>query len=263
MLRIGHLDVSYGDRTVIRDLDLEVAAGEFVALVGPNGCGKTTLLKAISRVVPWAGGNVAVGEVGLDGQTVRTIARLIAVVPQGPLLPAGYTAGEVVIMGRTAHLGFLEQEGPDDVRIARESLAMVGALHLADRPVDELSGGEKQIVVLARALAQRTPVLLLDEPTANLDIGHQIEIALLVRDLAAAGKAVLAAIHDLTLASLYADRLALMSEGKIVAAGPPAAVLTEPAIEQVYGSKVEIFARGSSRPVVLPKRPAVDQRTSE
>jgi iron complex transport system ATP-binding protein len=263
MLRIASLRVSYGRRDAIDGVDLDVRAGEFVALVGPNGCGKTTLIKAASRVVPWAGGEILAGETSLRGLGARDIARLVAVVPQGPSLPAGYTASEVVLMGRTAHLGFLDQEGPDDLRVVAASLSRVGAAHLADRPVDELSGGERQGVLLARALAQDAPVLLLDEPTANLDIGHQVSVARLIRELAASGLAVLAAIHDLTLASLYADRIALMSAGRLLAVGPPEAVLTDGAIESAYGTRVTLREGAGSRPIVLPVPADCPQGTFE
>ncbi|HEY7269424.1 MAG TPA: ABC transporter ATP-binding protein, partial [Dehalococcoidia bacterium] len=216
MLRVTGLEVSYGARRVLRGLDLEVTPGEFLALVGPNGCGKTTLLKAITRVVPWDKGGVTAGEVSLKSLAAKDISRLIAVVPQSSLLPVGYTTFEVVLMGRTPHLGLLQNESARDHEIARRSLVRAAALALAERPVDELSGGERQSVLLARALAQQAPILLLDEPTANLDIGHQIAIAGLVRELAAEGLTVVAAMHDLTLASLYASRIALMSEGRIV-----------------------------------------------
>jgi iron complex transport system ATP-binding protein len=252
MLRVEGLSVSYAERAVLQGIDLEVRAREVVGLIGPNGSGKSTLIKAVTRVVPWSAGRVFVGETDIGALTARALARCIAVVPQSPRLPAGYTAAEVVLMGRTAHLGFLSQEGPEDHRVAAQALALVGASHLTGRPVDELSGGERQNVVLARALAQQAPVLLLDEPTANLDIGHQVAFARLVRRLAAEGLAVLAAIHDLTLASLYSDRLALLAGGRIFAEGRPAEVLTRANLRRAYGADVKIVEGLLDRPVVLP-----------
>jgi len=169
MLDVAGLRVAYGERPVLQGVDLSVSAGEVVGLVGPNGCGKTTLLKAITRVLPWAGGEVLLLGESASKLSRQELSRRVAVVPQNPALPVGYTALEVVLMGRTPHLGFLEQEGAEDYCRAREALRRVGALDLADRRVDELSAGERQNVVLARALAQETPILLLDEPTANLD----------------------------------------------------------------------------------------------
>ena len=180
----------------------------------------------------------------------------MAVVPQGARLPAGYTVREVVLMGRTAHLGFLQQEGAADLAKVDEALALVDAARLADRLVDELSGGERQNAVIARALAQETPLLLLDEPTANLDLGHQIAVATLMRRLARErGLAVLAAVHDLTLAALYCDRLVLMRDGVVLASGPPAEVLTRENVIAAYGVDAAIAPlEGLGAPVVLPLR---------
>jgi len=254
MLDVVRLRVSYGERPVLQGVDLSVAAGEVVGLVGPNGCGKTTLLKAITRVIPWQAGEVLLLGAPASKLSRQELSRRVAVVPQSPALPVGYTALEVVLMGRTPHLGFLDQEGADDYRRAREALQRVGAADFAERRVDELSGGERQNVVLARALAQDAPILLLDEPTANLDIGHQIAVAQLVRELASDRRlAVVAAIHDLTLAALYCDRLALMDAGALVANGPPEQVLTAENILQVYHARVVVLREPElPAPVVVP-----------
>lgn len=257
MLRVQGLKVSYGAREVLAGVDLGVAAGEVVGLVGPNGSGKTTLLRAVTRVVPWRSGEVLLGGEPAGALGRQELARRVAVVPQNPFLPVGYTALEVVLMGRTAHLGFLEQEGPRDLEAARRALEAVDAGHLAGRRMDELSGGERQSVVLARALTQEAPVLLLDEPTANLDIGHQMAVFALVRRLAGeTGLAVLAAIHDLTLAALYCDRLALLAGGRIAAAGPPSEVLTLENLWWAYRARVRLLeAPGLDKPIVLPVTP--------
>lgn len=254
MLSISGLRVAYGERPVLKGLDLTVAAGEVVGLVGPNGCGKTTLLRAVTRVAPALAGRIEVGGKALEQWPARELARMVAVVPQSPLLPLGYTAAEVVLMGRTPHLGFFDQEGAEDYRLTREALARVDALHLFERRVDELSGGERQNVVLARALAQEPRLLLLDEPTANLDIGHQISVASLVQRLAREeGLAVLATLHDLTLASLYCDRIALMHNGHVLAAGRPSEVLTPANLRVAYGAGVRVLRdEALSVPVVLP-----------
>jgi iron complex transport system ATP-binding protein len=254
MLDVVALLVSYGERPVVRGVGLSVAAGEVVGLVGPNGCGKTTLHKAITRVIPWASGEVFLLGAPASKLSRQEISRRVAAVPQNASLPMGYTALDVVIMGRTPHLGFLEQEGAADYQQAREALQRVGASDLAERRVDELSGGERQNVVLARALAQSTPILLLDEPTANLDVGHQIAVFQLVRQLARQSRlAVLTAIHDLTLAALYCDRLALMDAGAIVATGRPEQVLTAANISQVYHARVVVLREPElPAPVIIP-----------
>ncbi len=253
MLSVRGLHVYYGQREVLRGIDLDVAPGEVVGLVGPNGGGKTTLLKAITRVVP-SKGRVSVGGDDVTSLNARELARRVAVVPQDPTLPVGFTALEVVVMGRTPHLGFLEQESAADRKKAEDALAMLGAQAMADRPVDELSGGERQNVVIARALVQEAPLLLLDEPTANLDIGHQTGIARLLRRLAAErGVGILAALHDLTLASLYCDRLVLIASGEVVAEGAPADVLTVENLRRAYGTEVMVLRpEGLRGPVIIP-----------
>ena len=254
MLDVAALRVSYGARAVLRGIDLHVGAGEVLGLVGPNGCGKTTLIKAITRVLPWDSGEVRLDGVSASLLDGRELARRVAVVPQSALLPVGYTALDVALMGRTPHLSFLDQEGPEDYEAAREALRRLDVLELSDRCVDELSGGERQSVVLARALAQDTAVLLLDEPTANLDIGHQIAVARLAQELARdKGIAVLAAMHDLTLAALHCDRLALMPEGVVFAVGTPRDVLTAENIKEAYGVHVLVLNEPSlPAPVVVP-----------
>jgi iron complex transport system ATP-binding protein len=254
MLSVRALRVGYGSREVLRGVDLDVAQGEVVGLVGPNGGGKSTLLRAIARGLDPRGGHVQIAGEDTRSLNARELARKLAMVPQDPTLPLGYHAEEIVVMGRTPYLGFLEQEGPQDLRKAGEALRIVGAEDLAQRRVEELSGGERQNVVLARALAQETPLLLLDEPTANLDIGHQVLVAKLLRRLARErGIAVLAALHDLTLASLYCDRLVLLAEGRVVAEGAPRGVLTPENLREAYGANVLITElEGLERPLVLP-----------
>ena len=254
MLTVRALRVAYGEREVLRGVDLDVAAGEVVGLVGPNGGGKTTLLRAVTRGVALRAGEVRIGGEDAMRLSAREMARRVAVVPQSPTLPAGFLAREVVVMGRTPYLGFLDQESAVDYEKGDAALASLGAGALAQRRVEELSGGERQNVVLARALAQETPLLLLDEPTANLDVGHQVVIAKLLRRLAAErGLGVLAALHDLTLASLYCDRLVLLAAGSVVAEGAPADVLTRDNLRFAYGVDVVVLRpEGLPGPVVLP-----------
>ncbi len=242
MLRVENLSVSYGPRLVLHQVSLRVAAGEVVALLGPNGAGKSTLIRAISGVIAPQEGEVYVG--GMDVLALPPLqrARWLAVVPQATALPPAFTVWETVLMGRTPYLNFLGQVSTRDEEIARQALARVDALALLERRVSELSGGEQQRVLLARALAQATPILLLDEPTSHLDLHYQIGFMETVRALASKENlAVLIALHDLNLAARYADRLVLLVEGKVRASGLPAQVLQPALLSEVYRWPVQVL----------------------
>src|SRR5690349_15824635 len=210
MLKIQNLSVSYGSRRVLHDVSIDVQSGEVLALIGPNGAGKSTLIRAVSGVIPLAGGHVRTN--GDDFARLSTLqrARYIATVPQAVSLPPAYTVWETVLFGRTPYLGFLGQPSKKDEEIARHALSRVSALPFAERRVGELSGGEQQRVLLARALCQSTPILLLDEPTAHLDLQYQVGILEIIHELAHRDHlAVLIALHDLNLAAHFADRVVL------------------------------------------------------
>ena len=264
MLSVRGLWAGYSGRSVLRGVDLEVARGEVVALVGPNGCGKTTLMRAITNVIRPERGEVLLAGEASQALSMRERARRVAVVPQAATLPTGFSVLEQVLLGRTPYIGLIASEGPDDLSAARRAMIATDCWSLADRPAEELSGGERQRVVLARALAQAPRILLLDEPTAHLDLGHQVRtfqlVARLGREL---GLAVLAAMHDLTFASLFADRIALMQDGRIALDGSPEAVLRPEVIERVYGSPVIVMPHPTmGRPVVLPDIPLQEDRAA-
>ena len=243
---------SYGDRDVLSGLDLEVSAGGVVALAGPNGVGKSTLLKLIAGTLSPSRGTVSVLGRDVSRMTARERARLVAVVPQMPELPPGASALDVALMGRNPHLGLLSWESERDVAIALDAMRQTGAAEFADRAVDQLSGGERQRVAVAMALAQQTPILLLDEPTANLDLAYQPAIMRLLRDVAGQGRAVIVAVHDLTLAAQFCDEIALLSSGRRIAAGAPWDVLTEDLIRQVYDADVLVLEHPKTgKPVVV------------
>lgn len=254
VLKVSNLSVAYGARTALQNVSVEVSAGELVGVIGPNGSGKSTLLKAITRVVPASNGTVEIGGRGLNALSQRDIARRIAVVPQAPALPEAFTALEIVLLGRTPHLRLLQGESHRDIEVAYRAMTQAACRDLAGRRMNELSGGECQRVVLARALAQETPVLLLDEPTAHLDIAHQTGTFDLIRRLCHdEGLAALAVVHDLTLAGLYCDRLLLLNGGMVVASGSPWEVLTPDNIASAFGAPVEVTAHPHlNRPVVVP-----------
>ena len=249
---VSRVTAGYGERRVLSLLDFEAPPRSLTALSGPNGVGKTTLLRLIAGVFRPSEGTVRVMGTDVSSISARERARLTAVVPQNPELPRGATALEVVLMGRNPHLSLLQWESEDDVTVAVEALRMTDTEHLMERPVDELSGGERQRVAIAMALAQRTPVILLDEPTANLDLVYQPSIMRLLRDLAASGKTVVTALHDLTLAGQFCDGVALLSEGRVAAAGPPETTLTSAAIKSVYGADALVIKHpDTGRPIVV------------
>jgi len=241
MLRVENLSVAYAERQVLKDVSLDVQNGEVLALIGPNGAGKSTLMRAVSGVIPLQGGRLRTDGLDLAALPSLQRARHLAVVPQAAALPPAFTVWETVLMGRTPYLNFLGQVSRQDEEISRNALARVDALGLAERRIGELSGGEQQRVLLARALAQSTPILLLDEPTAHLDLQYQVSLLELVRGLAQRDDtAVLIAMHDLNLAARYADRLALLSEGSIKAMGTPRQVLRPDLISKVYHLPVQV-----------------------
>jgi len=240
MLRIENLSAKYGARPVLHSVSLEVQSGEILALIGPNGAGKSTIIRAVSGVISSSG---SVRTNGDDFASLSPLqrARYLAVVPQAISLPPAFTVWEIVLMGRTPYLGFLGHASRLDEELARRSLERVDALAFSERRVGELSGGEAQRVLLARALTQSTPILLLDEPTAHLDLQYQVSLLELIRDLARKENlAVLVALHDLNLASRYADRVALLVDGHLKAVGTPREVLTPELISEAYRWPVQV-----------------------
>ncbi|MDD2922836.1 MAG: heme ABC transporter ATP-binding protein [Anaerolineales bacterium] len=253
MLKIQNLSASYHSRRVLHEVSFDVNSGEVLALIGPNGAGKSTIIRAASGVIPCAGQVRANGD---DFQSLEPFqrARYIAVVPQAIALPPAFTVWETVLMGRTPYLGFLGQASKHDEELARHALSRVNALDFAERPVGELSGGERQRILLARALCQSTPILLLDEPTAHLDLQYQVNLLELIRELARdENLAVLIALHDLNLAAHYADRVALLVGGYLEALGTPRQVLTAENIARAYGLPVQVVEHPFlDSPLVLP-----------
>ena len=239
--------VSYDGRRVLGPIDVAVADGEWLGLIGPNGAGKTTLIKTAVGVVSH------VGEVSLDGRQRRP-GLDIAWMPQRPHLPDEMGVADYVMLGRTPHLGYLAAETKHDVDTVYLALEKLDLLGFARRPLDTLSGGEAQRAVLARALAQEAPILLLDEPTASLDVGHAVEVLEVVDQLRKEeGLTVVSAAHDLTLAAQYADRLLLISGGLVVADGKPAEVLTESNLRAHYGAGIRVI-EDREVPIVVPMR---------
>ena len=238
--------VSFRDQEVVCGVNLELDTGQWLGIIGPNGAGKSTLLSSIVGLADYSGA-IALGDGRAPG------AADVALVPQAPIMPKGMTVAEYVLLGRTAHLGWLARESRADREIASSVLNRLELTAFADRFVSTLSGGEAQQVVVARALAQQCPVLLLDEPTSALDLGHQVSVLELVDDLRRTeGLSVLAAMHDLSAAARFADRLILIDHGRIVAEGRPAAVLRPDLLSAVYGTPLTVQPIDGEL-VVLPK----------
>ena len=261
-LKTTGMGFSYGQRVILRDISFEMALGEIVGLVGPNGSGKTTFLRI-------AGGTLVpeTGTVEIQGRNVSSLqprdrARLVAMVQQSPTIPPGFTALEVVLMGRNPHLGLLQWEGPNDVQLCRRVMELTETWDFAHRLVSSLSGGELQRVFIARALAQETPVLLLDEPTAHLDISYQTGILdMIERIRRETSITVLLAMHDLTLAAQYCNRIAALYHGEIHAFGEPEDVLSTELVTKVFGAPVSIIEHPvHGTPVVLPLGKAARSR---
>jgi iron complex transport system ATP-binding protein len=254
MLKIENLSVSYGPRPVLHEVSLSVEGGEVLALIGPNGSGKSTLVRAVSGVIPVQGGGVHADGHDLLAASSMQRARMMAVVPQSAALPPAFSVMETVLLGRTPYLNFLGHASEMDDALVRRALERVDALDLLDRKIGELSGGEQQRILLARALAQSTPILLLDEPTSHLDLHHQVGLLELVRALARQDRlAVLVTLHDLNLAARYADRVALLVDGCVTAQGRPEEVLEPAAISAAYHLPVTVLPNPlDGTPLILP-----------
>ncbi|HCX86282.1 MAG TPA: Fe(3+)-dicitrate ABC transporter ATP-binding protein [Micrococcales bacterium] len=248
------VQIGYPGRTVISDLSLDVLAGEFTVIVGPNACGKSTLLRALGRMLP-----TAQGQVVLDGQEIsrystKEVARRVGLLPQSPVTPDAITVADLVSRGRHPHQRLLRQWSPADAAAVSGALAEVGMVDQADRMVDELSGGQRQRVWIAMTLAQETPILLLDEPTTYLDVVHQIDVLDLCSRLHAQGRTLVAVLHDLNMAARYASHIVVMSEGRIVAQGSAGEVVTPELLGEAFGLDAVVLADPENgRPLVVPR----------
>ncbi|MFD8015953.1 ABC transporter ATP-binding protein [Streptomyces sp. NPDC058955] len=254
-LRGTGLRLAYGDRLVADGLDLDIPAGKVTALVGPNACGKSTALRALARLL-----KPEAGTVHLDGQdtaelSARDLALRLALLPQSPAAPDGITVRDLVARGRTPHQRWWRQWTAADEDVVDRALAATGTAALADRSLDELSGGQRQRVWIAMALAQDTPVLLLDEPTTYLDLAHQVDVLELVAHLnRTEGRTVVMVLHELNLACRYADHLIAMRDGRVLAAGPPTEVVTPGLVHDAFGLRATVIdCPVAGTPLVIPQ----------
>ncbi|WP_016698191.1 ABC transporter ATP-binding protein [Actinoalloteichus spitiensis] len=254
-LRASAVTAGYRGRPVLRAVDAEVPTGGWLGVIGPNGAGKSTLIRTLAGLLPHQG-TVTVDGAPIEGLRPRQRARVLGYAPQTPELPTGLTVTDYVLLGRSPYLAPLGREGRSDLRVVAEVLARLDLAGLATRPLATLSGGERQRAVLARVLAQRPRVLLLDEPTTGLDVGHaQALLELVDRLRREDGVTVVTTLHDLTLAAQYADRLVFLVDGAVTASGPPDAVLTEARVSEHYQASVAVLSSEGNRIVAPVRRP--------
>jgi iron complex transport system ATP-binding protein len=264
MLKTESLTVAYGSKTVLSDISFDVQPGEILALIGPNGAGKSTLIRAISGVIPIESGKITANGQDLSELSVGQRAKILSVVPQARQLGGAYSVEQAVMMGRTPYLNWLGKESEADKAAVKLALKQTSLEKFADRPIAQLSGGEQQRVLLARALAQSTPALLLDEPTNHLDLQHQTNLLSIVKRLAKEEKlTVLVAMHDLNLVSFFADKVALLENGSMECLGTPQEVIQAENISAVYNTPVEIVNHPvTGAPIIFPQG-VLNQKNSE
>lgn len=253
-LRAESLHAGYGAHRVLDGVDLEVLGGQLTVILGPNACGKSTLLKSLARVLAPDDGRVLLDGDPLDRLPTKQIARTLSMLPQSPAAPQGMTVADVVARGRYPHQSLLRSWSAEDERVSVESMRAANVLQLRERPIEALSGGQRQRVWIAMTLAQQTPLVLLDEPTTYLDITHQVEVLDLTRRLHRSGRTVVVVLHDLNLAFRYATHVVLMRDGGILAQGDPRQLVTAELIEQVFGLRCRVIEDPvSGTPLVIPE----------
>ncbi len=258
-LRFEDVALKLGGREILKGVTLDVPPGSVIALAGRNGAGKTTLLRVASRVLRPSAGRVTIGGVAIEELSRRELAQRLAVVPQDASISFPFSVIEVVLMGRSPHLGVLGFESRADVALARDVMARVGIEEFADRSILDLSGGERQLVLIARALTQEPRILLLDEPTAHLDLAHRVAVLDLVRDFARDGRSALVVSHDLSLSARASDSLAVLADGRVLASGPPRDVLTPENLSSAFGIRADVIQAPDGGPLVVPRSATSDR----
>ena len=256
-LQAAGLSTGYGERKIIEGLELAIPDGSFTVIIGPNGCGKSTLLRSLARLIKPTAGAVLLDGTDIAATKTKELARTIGLLPQSSVAPEGITVVDLVSRGRHPHQSVLRRWGERDEAAVREALSRTRLTDLSTRVVDELSGGQRQRVWIAMALAQQTPLLLLDEPTTYLDIAHQIDVLDLCTELHREGRTLVAVLHDLNQAARYATHLIAMKQGRIVTQGPPSAVVTTEFVQEVFGVQARIVPDPETgTPLIVPRAPS-------
>jgi iron complex transport system ATP-binding protein len=241
ILDISNISLSFRDKLILSNVSLEVSAGEFFVIIGPNGAGKTSLLKVLSGLQKAQKGTVTIKDKNILNYRRRNLSQIMAIVPQHIEVGFPFTVADTVIMGRSPHLGILGMEGENDFRIAEEAMKFTDVSHLTDRKLFQLSGGELQRVIIARAICQQPEIILLDEPTTALDPAHQLKIMDLMEKFRREhGTTIIMVSHDLNLASMYGDRVLLLKSGRVVKTGDPKSVLNKELLEDSYGCRIQV-----------------------
>ncbi|MFD5224819.1 ABC transporter ATP-binding protein [Microbacterium sp. NPDC058342] len=245
------LSLGYGRRPVVADVDLAFEPGRLTVIIGPNGSGKSTLLRGLSGLLRPSDGSVRMQGREISRLSPPVLARMRALLPQAPLPPEGLSVRELVARGRHPHRGVLAPWSARDGEVVDDALTRVDLLHLADAPIESLSGGQRQRAWIALVLAQEAGIVLLDEPTTYLDLAHAVDVLVAVRRVAAQGRTVVAVLHDLTLAARFADRIVVMAEGRVVAAGAPQQIFADDLLQEVFGLSARVV-EVEGAPVVVP-----------
>ena len=255
MLSVQNVSIKYADRTIVKNVSLLLKPGKVLVMLGPNGSGKTTIIRGITGVIPLSEGTIKFDESDLKHVSEIERAKIIGVVPQATQLPDDFSVYETVALGRTPHLGFMGRLSDTDHTIVEQAIQETAIEELRDKNLKSLSGGEQQRVILARAIAQDAPVMILDEPTSHLDLNYQLGMLSMVRNLSREKNiAVLMVLHDLNLAARFADEIVILEKGIVISSGDPAAVLTEPILTSVYKVPMSVSKMDSNPyPVIFPK----------
>jgi iron complex transport system ATP-binding protein len=257
VIELNKVTFAYEKQPVLRDISLKISSGEMLGIIGPNSSGKSTLLRLMAGILRPAAGNVLIDGRDISRLSRREAARLVSFVPQETPASFPFSVFEIVLMGRTPHVPALSFERETDFQIAREALDSTDTLSLRERFLDELSGGERQLVIIARSLAQEAQIMLFDEPTTFLDMRHQVQIFEIITRLNRnQGRTVVMVSHDLNLASIYCDRLVLLSDGKVAADGTPGEVLSSPVLQETFRVKMTVSTGPAGRPFVVPESTA-------